>query len=43
MTYLYLGIAILSEVVATTYLKMSDGYSKPLPSMVTGAGYAVAY
>ncbi|MET3842891.1 small multidrug resistance pump [Bradyrhizobium sp. OAE829] len=43
MTYLYLGIAILSEVVATTFLKLSDGFSKPLPSLVTVAGYAVAF
>ena len=35
MTYLYLGIAILSEVAATTFLKLSDGFSKPLPSLVT--------
>ena len=43
MTYLYLGIAILSEVVATTFLKLSDGFSKPLPSLVTVVGYAVAF
>src|SRR5258707_15752204 len=43
MTYLYLGIAILSEVAATTFLKLSDGFSKPLPSLVTVAGYAVAF
>ena len=38
MTYLYLGIAILSEVAATTFLKLSDGFSKPLPSLVTLIG-----
>jgi small multidrug resistance pump len=43
MTYLYLGIAILSEVAATTFLKLSDGFSKPLPSLVTVAGYGIAF
>ena len=43
MTYLYLGIAIVSEVAATTFLKLSDGFSKPLPSLVTVVGYAVAF
>ena len=43
MTYLYLGIAIVAEVAATTSLKLSDGFSKPLPSLVTVAGYAIAF
>ena len=32
MTYFYLALAIVAEVVATTFLKLSDGFSKPLPS-----------
>ncbi len=43
MTYLYLALAISAEVVATTFLKLSDGFSKPLPSLVTVIGYAVAF
>ena len=43
MTYLYLALAIIAEVVATTFLKLSDGLSKPLPSAVTLSGYAVAF
>jgi small multidrug resistance pump len=43
MTYLYLALAIIAEVVATTFLKLSDGFSKPLPSAVTLIGYAVAF
>ena len=42
MTYLYLALAIIAEVVATTFLKLSDGFSKPLPSAVTVIGYAIA-
>jgi small multidrug resistance pump len=43
MTYLYLALAIVAEVVATTFLKLSDGFSKPLPSAVTVIGYAIAF
>ena len=43
MTYLYLALAIVAEVLATTFLKLSDGFSKPLPSAVTVVGYAVAF
>ena len=43
MTYLYLALAIVAEVAATTFLKLSDGFSKPLPSAVTVLGYAVAF
>ena len=43
MTYLYLALAISAEVVATTFLKLSDGFSRPLPSAVTVLGYAVAF
>ncbi|MBA7711006.1 Multidrug transporter [subsurface metagenome] len=43
MTYLYLALAIVAEVVATTFLKLSDGFSKPLPSAVTVLGYAIAF
>jgi small multidrug resistance pump len=43
MTYLYLALAIIAEVVATTFLKLSDGFSKPLPSIVTVLGYGIAF
>jgi small multidrug resistance pump len=43
MTYLYLAVAILSEVVATSFLKVSDGFTKPVPSAVTIAGYAISF
>jgi small multidrug resistance pump len=38
-----LGLAILSEVTATTALKLSEGFSRPLPSIVVVAGYAAAF
>lgn len=43
MKYLPLAIAILAEVLATTALKQSDGFSRPFWSMVTVVGYAVAF
>ena len=43
MSYLYLIIAIVSEVIATSFMKQSDGFTKLVPSLVTVAGYAVAF
>ena len=41
--YLYLGIAIVSEVIATTALKASDGFSQLWPSIITVVGYGIAF
>lgn len=43
MKYLYLFIAILSEVVATSSLKASQQFTKPLPSILVVVGYALAF
>ncbi len=43
MSYLYLSIAIVAEVAATSALKASDGFSKMLPSIVVIGGYGVAF
>ena len=43
MTYTFLIIAVISEVIATTFMKMSEGFIKPLPAIVTVIGYAVAF
>jgi len=42
-TYLYLSIAILAEILATTALKASDGISRLGPSLMTALGYATAF
>ena len=39
----WLAIAIGSEIVATVSLKLSDGFSKPIPSVVVVLGYAVSF
>lgn len=43
MTYLLLGIAIAFEVVATSALKATEGFTRLGPSIVTLVGYALAF
>ena len=43
MPYLYLFIAISAEVIGTSFMKQSDGFTKLLPSLVTGAGYITSF
>ena len=43
IAYLYLGIAIVAEVIATTALRASTGFTVLLPSVVSIVGYAVAF
>lgn len=41
--YLYLAAAIVLEVIATTCLKVSDGFTRLWPSVVTAVGYAGSF
>ena len=41
--YLYLSIAIIFEVVATSALKTSENFTNLGPSLVVVVGYAVAF
>jgi len=43
MTYLYLTVAIVAEVVATSALKASAEFTRLWPSLVVVAGYAIAF
>ncbi|KND38537.1 DMT family transporter [Streptomyces acidiscabies] len=43
MGYLMLAGAILAEVIATSAMKYSDGFSKLWPSLLTGLGYVVSF
>jgi small multidrug resistance pump len=43
MPWLFLAGAILSEVVATTFLKLSEGFTKLVPSIVVVVGYVAAF
>lgn len=41
--YLTLAIAIIAEVIATSALKASAGFSRIVPSILVVAGYAAAF
>jgi small multidrug resistance pump len=41
--FVYLAIAIVSEVIGTIALKASEGFSKPIPSLIVAAGYGTAF
>ena len=41
--WLFLTIAITSEVVATTALKSSEGFSRFWPSLIVVVGYGIAF
>jgi small multidrug resistance pump len=43
MPYLYLGIAILAEVCGTSFMKLSEGFTRFWPSVVTLVGYGIAF
>lgn len=43
MSYLYLVIAIVAEVIGTSALKAAEGFTRPLPSLVVVVGYATAF
>jgi len=42
-TFIVLFFAILSEVTATSALKFSEGFSKPIPSVIVVVGYGVSF
>jgi multidrug transporter EmrE-like cation transporter len=41
--YAFLGLAIVSEVIATSALKASDGMSRLGPAAIVVVGYAIAF
>lgn len=43
MHWFYLGIAIVSEVIATSALKAADGFTQLVPSIIVVLGYAAAF
>ncbi len=43
MNWLYLAIAIMSEVVATSALKAAEGFTRLWPSLLVVIGYASAF
>jgi len=43
MSYLYLAIAIVAEVIGTSALKAAEGFTRPLPSLIVAVGYGTAF
>lgn len=41
--WIFLSVAIVSEVIATSALKASEGFSRLWPSLVVVVGYAIAF
>ncbi|MEP1573653.1 MAG: SMR family transporter [Roseibium album] len=42
-TYLFLGAAILAEVIATSALARTENFTRLVPSLVTIAGYGLSF
>ena len=43
MNYVYLGVAIIAEVTANSFLKSSEGMTKLWPTLASVTGYAVSF
>lgn len=43
MTYVFLMIAIVAEVIATSALRATNGFTNLVPSIIVIAGYAAAF
>ncbi len=43
MAFVYLILAIIAEVVATSALKASSGFTQPMPTLVVVVGYSLAF
>ena len=41
--WVFLVIAIVAEVIGTSFLKASAGFTKPLPSLMVVLGYGAAF
>lgn len=43
MSYFYLALAIVAEVIATSSLKATEEFTKPLPTVLMIVGYMLAF
>lgn len=43
MAYIYLGLAIIAEVIATSALKASEEFTRLWPSLIVVIGYGTAF
>lgn len=43
MNYLFLAVAIVAEVIGTSFMKQSEGFTKLGPSLITAVAYILAF
>ncbi|GAC1425836.1 MAG: hypothetical protein NVSMB6_26410 [Burkholderiaceae bacterium] len=43
MSYFFLGIAIIAEVIATSFLRQAEGFTRLGPTLFAATGYIIAY
>ena len=43
MAYIYLAVAIVAEVAATSALKASEEFTKLIPSLIVIVGYVISF
>ena len=43
MKWIHLSVAIIAEVIATSALKESQGFTKTMPSLISIFGYGIAF
>lgn len=43
MNYLFLALAIVGEVFATSFLKQSEGFTRPIPTLIMATGYVITF
>lgn len=43
MGYLFLALAIIFEVIGSSFIKVSDGFTKLVPSIIVVVAYAIAF
>ena len=41
--WIFLSVAILSEVVATSSMKLTEGFTRLGPSLITAVGYMISF
>ena len=43
MNYMFLAFAIVGEVIATSFLKQSEGFTRPVPTIIMAVGYVITF
>lgn len=43
MKYLYLALAIIFEIIGSSFMKASDGFTKLLPAVIVAIAYLICF